>query len=85
MVSTIIMTVHHEIYLKIPTLQFAILIPLEALHYTDIHTIALFAKLVIDNILHNMSVFYLSEIYHGISNTDVLEIILGTSTNVFVE
>ena len=30
-----------------------------------------------------MGEFYLSEIYHGISNTDVLEIILGTSTNVF--
>lgn len=63
------MTVHHEIYLKIPTLQFAILIPLEALHYAYIHTIALFAKLVINHVLHNMSVFYLSEIKHGISNT----------------
>ena len=30
-----------------------------------------------------MGEFYLSEIYHGISDTDVLEIILGTSTNIF--
>ena len=31
-IEAFIMTVHHEIYLKIPTLQLAILIPLEALH-----------------------------------------------------
>ena len=76
------MTVHHEIYLKIPTLQLAFLISLETLHYADIHAIALFAKLVIDNILHNMSVFYLSEVKDCISDTDVLEVILGSSANV---
>ena len=31
-IEAFIMTVHHEINLKIPTLQLAILIPLEALH-----------------------------------------------------
>lgn len=56
------MTVHHEINLKIPALQLAILISPEVLNNADIHAIALFAKLVIDNILHNMSVFYLSEV-----------------------
>ena len=77
------MTVHHEINLKIPTLQLAIFISLETLNYADIHAIALFAKLVIDNILHNMSVFYLSEVKNCISDTDVLEVILGACTNIF--
>ena len=63
------MTVHHEINLKIPALQLAIFISLETLNNADIHAIALFAKLVIDNILHNMSVFYLSEVKNCISDT----------------
>lgn len=32
------MTVHHEIYLKIPALKLAILIPLEALHRSHIYS-----------------------------------------------
>ena len=77
------MTVHHEINLKIPTLQLTIRISLEALHRSHIHSITLLPQLVINHVFHDMSEFYLPEIYHGISDTDVLEIILGTSTNVF--
>ena len=77
------MTVHHEIYLKIPTLQLAILIPLEALHRSHIHSITLLPQFVINHVFHDMSEFYLPEIYRGISDTDVLEVILGASTNIF--
>ena len=63
------MTVHHEIYLKIPTLQLAILIPLEALHRSHIHSITPLPQLVINHVLHDMGEFYLPEIKHGISNT----------------
>ena len=51
-------------------------------HLTDIHLIATHTEFVVDNVLHNVGFFLLTEIYQRITNAQILKVVFRLCANV---
>ena len=74
--------IHHKVNLQLLTNTLALFILIEDVHDTHINIVATNQKLVINNVLHDMRRFLLSEIQTGISQSQISKVVFQICTNI---
>ena len=75
--------IHHKVYFQMDSLLLAVWSPLTYFDLPDVHLISPYAKLIVDNVFHNVVLFLLTEIDECIADARVFEIVLRQSADVF--
>ena len=75
--------VHHKVYLQLFSDKLAVLILATKFNLSYVHIISSTAKLIIDNVFHNVCFLLLTIVENGRTYADICEVVFRLGTNIF--